>query len=80
MRRHLTPPGLLVAVFATVALAPRIATAGPNDGTALKLRDDAIFQDYLATNFADAQKKLAQALSLCVQANDCTSGRSTRSA
>ena len=73
MRGHSTPPGLLVTVFAIVTLTPRFATAGPNDGTALKLRDDAIFQDYLATNFADAQKKLAQALSLCVQANDCTS-------
>ena len=78
MRGHWTPLGLLVTVFAIVTLTPRFATAGPNDGTALKLRDDAIFQDYLATNFADAQKKLAQALSLCVQANDCTSATRAR--
>ncbi len=66
---------LLVGFFwivTAVTLAPRVAAAAPNDAAASKLREDAIYQDYLATNFADAQKKLAQALALCVQANDCT--------
>ena len=74
MLRSSRPLGLLVAAFlvvTAVTLAPRVVAAGANDAAAMKLREDAIYQDYLATKFADAQKKLAQALALCVQANDC---------
>jgi hypothetical protein len=73
MCRNSRPLWLTVALFSALALVPRVALGGPNDALASKLRDDAIYQDYLATNFAAAQKKIAQALALCVQANDCTS-------
>jgi hypothetical protein len=38
---------------------------GSDDAAAMKLRDDAIGSDYLASNFPAAEKKLTQALSLC---------------
>jgi hypothetical protein len=48
-----------------------LATAS-NDAAAGKLREQAIYQDYLATDFASAEKKLTQALSLCQSTSDCT--------
>jgi hypothetical protein len=44
----------------------------PNDAAAQKLRDQAINQDYLATDFASAEKKLTDALSLCKKTSDCS--------
>jgi hypothetical protein len=58
--------------FALVFLFTYVAWAGANDAIARKLRDEAINQDYLATNFADADKKLAQAFQLCSQPDACT--------
>ena len=73
MLRSSRPLGLLVVVSVATAVTfvPRAVAAAANDAAAMRLREDAIYQDYLATKFADAQKKLAQALALCVQANDC---------
>jgi len=51
---------LVGALFATSALA-----AGPKDDAANKLADQAINTDYLATNFAEAEKKLRNAVTLC---------------
>src|SRR5882724_11542348 len=45
--------------------------AAPKDAAALKLADDAINGDYLATNFAEAEKKLRKAIALC-GASACT--------
>ncbi len=39
--------------------------AAPKDAAATKLADDAIQGDYLATNFAEAEKKLRKAVALC---------------
>lgn len=39
--------------------------AAPKDAAATKLADEAINTDYLATNFAAAEKKLRDALTLC---------------
>jgi hypothetical protein len=58
--------------FALVFVFAQLAWAGANDAIARKLRDEAINQDYLATNFADADKKLAQAFELCRQPDACT--------
>jgi hypothetical protein len=41
------------------------AAAAPKDAAATKLADDAIQGDYLATNFAEAEKKLRKAIALC---------------
>jgi hypothetical protein len=46
--------------------------AAPNDAAAQKLRDQAIDQDYLATNYAAAEKKLNDALGLCQKTSDCS--------
>jgi hypothetical protein len=48
------------AVFWASAVA-----AAPKDAAATKLADDAINNDYLATNFAAAEKKLRDASALC---------------
>jgi len=61
-----------LASFALVFASAQPAWAGANDAIARKLRDEAINQDYLATNFADADKKLAQAYQLCSQPDACT--------
>jgi tetratricopeptide (TPR) repeat protein len=48
-----------------------VAMGAPEDATALKLREAAVYTDYLATNFKGAEEKLAQALARCTQASDC---------
>src|SRR5258708_36662552 len=53
-------------------LSARVAQAAPNDAAAQKLRDQAIDQDYLATNYAAAEKKLTDALTLCQKTTDCS--------
>src|SRR5438874_137096 len=63
------------ALAATVffsSLIPRVALAAANDAAAAKLREAAIYQDYLATDFASAEKKLSQAIALCEKPADCT--------
>ena len=50
------------------------AIAAPKDAAANKLADDAINSDYLATNFAEAEKKLRKAVALC-GADACTSAK-----
>jgi hypothetical protein len=52
-------------------LAPRAAMAADNDAAALALRKDAIYDDYLATRFVDAETKLLKALSMCDGPSDC---------
>jgi hypothetical protein len=54
-----------------VVLFARSAGAAPNDEDAQKLRHDAVYTDYLATNFADAAKKLEQAAAKCKAPADC---------
>jgi hypothetical protein len=61
-----------VAAAAFVILAPRTASAAPNDAAALKLRDQAIDTDYLATNFTAAEEKLQKALALCKTPAECS--------
>ena len=56
--------------FAAFHLALPVARAAGKDAAATKLADDAINNDYLATKFADAEKKLRKAISLC-GANAC---------
>jgi hypothetical protein len=41
------------------------ARSAPKDAAAVKLAEDAINVDYLATNFAEAEKKLRRAIALC---------------
>jgi hypothetical protein len=53
-----------------LALA-RSALGAPNDADAQKLRHDAVYTDYLATNFAEAAKKMEQAVALCRAPADC---------
>jgi hypothetical protein len=59
--RRLIVIGLALAVFGV----SRTSLAAPKDAAALKIEKDAIYNDYLATKFADAEKKLKQALDLC---------------
>jgi len=49
-----------------------------NDAQAVKLREAAIYQDYLATDFASAEKKLVDALALCAKPDDCTAATRAR--
>jgi hypothetical protein len=59
------------AVLGAVGLTSRASFGAPNDAAALKVRDDAIYTDYLATNFASAASKLQRGLALCKAAGDC---------
>jgi hypothetical protein len=56
--------------FFLVSLA-RAVFAASNDAEAGKLRQAAIEQDYLATDFAAAEAKLTQALALCKEPGSC---------
>jgi hypothetical protein len=69
-RRFRTGRALAYAVFGTFLWAST-AMAAPKDAAATKLADDAINTDYLATNFAEAEKKLRNAAAMCA-ANACT--------
>jgi hypothetical protein len=53
---------LAIAVL-TLHAAP--ARSAPRDAAATKLAEDAINTDYLATNFAEAEKKLRRAIATC---------------
>jgi hypothetical protein len=62
--RFFTTTPLIVA-FTAVWLLAQDAVAEPNDQAALELAKKAIEVDYLGTKFAEAKKKLDQALALC---------------
>jgi len=48
-----------------VGLVGRTALGAPGDSAARKLRDQAVYTDYLATNFTEAEGHLRAALELC---------------
>ncbi|MDI1449776.1 hypothetical protein [Polyangium sp. 6x1] len=54
-----------VALFHLIVATGQVASAEPNDAAALDLAKKAIEADYLGTKFAEAEKKLKQALTLC---------------
>jgi hypothetical protein len=58
---------VVVGAFASRAAA----SPSPDEASAKKLRDQAIYEDYLATNFAEAQKKLLRAISICDSVPGC---------
>ncbi len=72
MDRSLARSWLVVCLIVPALLSPRIALGAPNDAAAQKLRDQAINQDYLGTDFAAAEKKLTDALTLCKKTTDCS--------
>jgi hypothetical protein len=59
-------------IVSLALLSTRFAMGAPNDAAAKKLRDQAIEQDYLATNYAAAEKKLTEALGLCEKTSNCS--------
>jgi len=61
-----------LALASIVTFSSRAALAASHDAEAIKLREAAIYQDYLATDFPSAEKKLTQALTLCEKPADCT--------
>ncbi len=63
---------LLGSLTAPTALAAPAAPAAPKEAAALELTRKAIFGDYLETRFADAEKKLQQALALCEPEGACS--------
>lgn len=64
-----SPSGLAAATVACLLLVAGRVAADNNDDAARRLAKAAIFDDYLSTNFDDAQKKLEMALELCKK--DC---------
>lgn len=68
--RFLTFAGVTGAVVLGVS---SVSGAGaPKDGEALGLVKKAIYNDYLGTKFADAEKKLKQAIKICTPAPACS--------
>jgi hypothetical protein len=61
----------MLSVAAVSTFLCREAAGAPKDAAALKLREQAIYTDYLATNFEAAEGKLAQAIALCSAGPDC---------
>lgn len=55
----------ILVAFSTVVVPVGDALAEPNDQAALELAKKAIEVDYFGTKFAEAKKKLEQALALC---------------
>jgi hypothetical protein len=70
--RFLTIAGLTGSLVLGVSTASGAPNDGPKDGEALALVKKAIDTDYLGTKFADAEKKLSQALKLCGPAAACS--------
>ena len=64
----------MVAAAAALSLTAgtRLAHGAPGDAPAQRLRDQAIYTDYLATNFAGAEAKLMQAIASCGDADACS--------
>jgi len=56
---------LVLAALALTLSFAKAADAAPRDAQALKLDDDAINNDYLATKFGDAERKLKQGIAIC---------------
>jgi hypothetical protein len=71
MARGLRRSALSAAAMAATLLVTGVALGAPRDADALKLREQAIYADYLATNFAGAEAKLAQALAMCNGSANC---------
>ena len=69
MDRRLRRSLVLVLVLAASFFHARNGTAAPKDAAATKLADEAINRDYLATNFAEAEKKLRAAIAMCTPAS-----------
>ena len=63
-RRFRASLGFITAVAGILFSTPN-AVAAPKDAAAMKLADDAINRDYLSANFAEAEKKLRQAITVC---------------
>jgi hypothetical protein len=62
-----------VATAATALVGLEGAAYGaPQDAAALKVRDQAIYVDYLATNFTAAETKLSQAIAGCGDGDACS--------
>jgi hypothetical protein len=64
-RRWLPNFVLLVGLLLAAGFLAGPVFAAPKDAAALKLDHDAIYSDYLATKFSDAEKKIKQALAMC---------------
>ena len=75
--RALSPRSWRAVVMAGIAVAlllrASVAGAAPKDNDARELAKKAIYTDYLGTKFADAEKKLKQAIALCEPAAVCSS-------
>ncbi|MDP9001535.1 MAG: hypothetical protein M3O46_15645 [Myxococcota bacterium] len=72
MDRRLARRWLVLSVLCVALASTRFAMGAPNDAAAQKLRDQAIEQDYLATNYTAAEKKLNDALGLCQKTTNCS--------
>ena len=72
MDRRLVPDGLLLAILSLSFSTPRFALGAPNDAAAQRLRDQALDGDYLSAQYAAAEKKLTEALSLCEKTTNCS--------
>ncbi len=72
MDRRLIQSSFFASIIAIALLTTRFAAGASNDAAVQKLRDQAIDQDYLATNYAAAEKKLTDALLLCKKTSDCS--------
>jgi hypothetical protein len=72
MARRLPPAGAFLASVCAIGLVVRASTAAPSDASATKVRDDAIYNDYLSTSYASAEAKLKSALVLCKDPADCS--------
>jgi len=70
--------GSLIPIVSAVFFASHAAMGAAHDADAAKLREAAIYSDYLATDFASAEKKLTQALALCETPADCSSATRAR--
>jgi hypothetical protein len=70
--RRFTRYGLTLGLLSLLFLTPRFAPCAPNDGAAQKLRDRAIEEDYSARDYAAAERRLRDALSLCEKTSDCS--------
>src|SRR5277367_4813934 len=68
--RFLTFAGVSGALVLSVSTV--YGAGAPKDGEALELVKKAIYTDYLGTKFADAEKKLKQAIKLCTPAPACS--------
>lgn len=79
MDRRLVKSFLFVfGIVLELGLAPvPVAHAAGKDAAANKLANDAMNNDYLATNFADAEKKLKKAIDMCGASNCSAKTRGT---